>query len=134
MHYVSVFLNIAKFADFCSKNVDASRTQEAWFMYFLDLFQVRYKCAKFHIVGYVWQLSGRGAFLALPIFERPQKGSSWIRLKQSLKRIFNISAVLKVAVLIGIFFPDSTKHKIVCKKITTFFKQRLSIILWSFSS
>ena len=36
------------------------------FMDFLDLFYVRYICAKFHnfiIVGYVWQILGRGTFL-----------------------------------------------------------------------
>ena len=33
-----------------------------------------------------------------------------------------------------IIFLDSTKLKIAWKKITTFFKQRVSIMLWSFSS
>ena len=35
---------------------------------------------------------------------------------------------------IFIIFFDSTTFEIVCKKITTFFKRHVSIILWSFSS
>ena len=35
---------------------------------------------------------------------------------------------------ISVIFFDSTKFKIVWIKITTFFKRRVSIILWSFSS
>ena len=39
-----------------------------------------------------------------------------------------------ISLQIFIIFPDSTKLKIVWIKITTFFKRRVSIILWSFSS
>ena len=35
---------------------------------------------------------------------------------------------------VKIIFLDSTKLKIVWKKITIFFKQGVSVILWSFSS
>ena len=36
--------------------------------------------SSFMIVGYLWQILERGAFLALPIREQPQKGPSWIGL------------------------------------------------------
>ena len=47
---MSVFLDIAKFADFRSENADVSRTQEVCHVIhiFLDILQVRYNCVKFH--------------------------------------------------------------------------------------
>ena len=50
MPFIPVFPEILKIADFRWKNADVSRTQRCvtWFMYFLDLLQVRYNCAKFH--------------------------------------------------------------------------------------
>ena len=33
-----------------------------WFIYFLDLLWVRYSSAKFHNIGYVWLILGRGPF------------------------------------------------------------------------
>ena len=36
----------------------------------------------FIIVGYVWHILGRGAFLVLLIREQPQKSPTWIGLKQ----------------------------------------------------
>ena len=41
---------------------------------------------------------------------------------------------VRIFVLLKMIFLDSTKLKIVWTKITTFFKRRVSIILWSFSN
>ena len=46
MQFTSVFLNIAKFANFRSKNTDVSRTQAV--CYVIDIFCGSYNCAKFH--------------------------------------------------------------------------------------
>ena len=50
MESISEFLDIAKIADFWSKNADVSRTQGVCHVIhiFLDLPWVRYNCAKFH--------------------------------------------------------------------------------------
>ena len=50
MHFISVFLDMAKFADFKWKNAKISRTQGVCHVIhmFLDLLWVRYNCAKFH--------------------------------------------------------------------------------------
>ena len=50
MQYVSVFLDITKFADFRGKNADVSKTQGVChvFIYFFDLLEVRYNYVKFH--------------------------------------------------------------------------------------
>ena len=46
MQSTSVFLNIAKFANFRSKNADVSRTQAVCFV--IHIFCGSYNCAKFH--------------------------------------------------------------------------------------
>ena len=46
MQFTSVFLKIAKFANFRSKNTDVSRTQAV--CYVIDIFCGSYNCAKFH--------------------------------------------------------------------------------------
>ena len=50
---ISVFSDIAKFADFRRKNADVSGTQGVChvnyiFIYFVGLLELRYNCAKFH--------------------------------------------------------------------------------------
>ena len=53
-------------------------------------------------------------------------------LKTYYKRILIRTAIFQnKEQKIFIIFLDSTKLKIVCKKITTFFKRRVSIMLWS---
>ena len=53
-----------------------------WFMYFLDLLWVRYKCANFHHCRICMaDFRERGAFLLPPPKpERPRKSPSWIGL------------------------------------------------------
>ena len=43
----------------------------------------------FIILGYVWQILGRGTFLPIQpyIFEQPRKGLSWIGLRQKISHI-----------------------------------------------
>ena len=81
---ISVFLDIAKFADFRKKNADVSRTQAVCHVIHIVFgTSLGINLPIFIIVGYVWQILGRGGgFLALPIREQPQKSPTWIGLKQ----------------------------------------------------
>ena len=91
MQSISVFLDIAKFADFQWKNADVSRTQGCvtWFIYFLDLLRVRYNCANFHHCRIcVTDLREGGPFWPPAIREQPRKSSSWIRLKNTSSGCF----------------------------------------------
>ena len=65
MKSISTFLAIAKFTDFWEKNADFSRTQKTCHVIhiFLDLLQVRYKCAKFHHCRICVTNFRKGAFL-----------------------------------------------------------------------
>ena len=52
-----------------------------WVIYFLDLFPVRYNCAKFHHCRIcATDFRERGPFFALPNCEEPRKSPSWIGL------------------------------------------------------
>ena len=64
MQFIPVFLDIEKFADFRSKIADVSGT---WFIYFLDLFQVGYNCAKFHHCRICVTDLREGGFLPTPL-------------------------------------------------------------------
>ena len=82
MQSISVCLDIAKFGNFSWKMLMSTEIKECvtWFIYFLDLLQVRYNFAKFHhcrisVTGFrEWCLFGP------PIREQPQKSPSWIGL------------------------------------------------------
>ena len=53
-----------------------------WFIYFLDLYWVRYNCAKFHNCRICVTDFREGAFLPPPpIRERPRKSPSWVGLR-----------------------------------------------------
>ena len=83
---ISVFLNIIKFADFRSKNCDASRTQEVGHVVyiFLDLLLVRYHSIKFHQCRVcLTDYRDMGPFYRHPsIREQPQKGQFCIGLNK----------------------------------------------------
>ena len=85
MQSISVFLYIAKFADFQRKNVDVRRTKGVCQM--IDIFfgSSLVKVLSFFIVGYVWQVLGGGLF-GTPspptILEQPRKSTSWIGLRE----------------------------------------------------
>ena len=79
---ISVFLDITKFADFRWQNA-------SWLLQSRDLhifwIFLRYviTAPSFIIVGYVWQILGRGVDLfglPTPIREQPRKSLSWIGL------------------------------------------------------
>ena len=82
---ISVFLHVAKFADFLLKNADVGRIQEM--CYFIHIFfgssSVRYNCAKFrHCWISVTDFRERGPFGPHPIREQHWKGPYWIVLKK----------------------------------------------------
>ena len=82
MHSIFVFLDLAKFADFRWKNGDVSRTQgvcHVIHIHFGPSVDKVYFVPSFIIVGYVWQILRREAFLPA-IREQPQKSPSWIGL------------------------------------------------------
>ena len=86
MQFISVFLNIAKFADFRRKTADVSRTYAV--CHVIYIFNIFLRCGitvpSFIIVGYVRQILGsRGAFLPPLIREKPWKCPPWIRLRYS---------------------------------------------------
>ena len=87
MQSISVFLDIAKFADFRWKMLMSAELKGCvtWFIYFLDLLWVRYNCAKFYhcrICGTGFREGGLFALhLPAPIREQPQKSPSWIELR-----------------------------------------------------
>ena len=79
MQSISVFVDIAEFADFRWKIADVSRTQ--WMCHviyiFLDLLWLRYNCAKFHHCRiFVIDFREERAFLPRPIREQPRKSPS----------------------------------------------------------
>ena len=82
MQSISVFLDIAKFADFRRKNADVSRTQGVCHVihtFFLDLLWGRYNCGKFHHCRIcVTNFREEGGIFASPppIREQPLKSSS----------------------------------------------------------
>ena len=75
MQFISVFLNIAKFADFRRKTADVSRTYAV--CHVIYIFNIFLRCGitvpSFIIVGYVRQILGsRGAFLPPPSVRSPE--------------------------------------------------------------
>ena len=84
----SVFLNIAKFADFWWKMLMSAELKGCvtWFINFLDLHWLRYNCAKFHHCRiFVIDFMKGGLFAPpFPIREQPRKSSSWILLRNLL--------------------------------------------------
>ena len=59
---------------------------------------------------------------------------SWISVLKSFIYIFFVFSSYYIRKSYFSIFLDNTKRKIVWIKITTFFKRRVSIILWSFHS
>ena len=91
MQFKFVFLDIAKFTDFRWKMLMSAKLKECvtWFIYFVDLLQVRYNSAKFHHCRIcVTDFREVGAFLAPPpIREQPRKSPSWIGFRD-IKELF----------------------------------------------
>ena len=85
MKSISVFLDIAKFADFRWKMLMPAELKGCvtWFISFLDLLWVRYICAKFHHCRMcVTDFREGGHFCPNPpICKQPRKSPSWIGLK-----------------------------------------------------
>ena len=44
----------------------------AWYIYFLDILLIRRDPAKFHHIGYIWQILGRKTFLLPSVLEQPE--------------------------------------------------------------
>ena len=83
MQSISVFLGITKFADFRWKNADVSRTQGVCHVIhiFFECSLGKVKLPSFIIVGYLWQILGRGDLFGPSIREQPRKCPSWIRVR-----------------------------------------------------
>ena len=66
------------------KNADVSRTQgvcQVIYIFLWILLRQGITVPSFIIVGYVWQILGRGPFYPFPIREQPRKDPSWIGLR-----------------------------------------------------
>ena len=81
MQSISVFLDITKLADFWRKNANISRSQEVCHVihiFFKSSLGKSIAVPGFIIVGYVWQILGRGSLFGATIREQPRKCLSWI--------------------------------------------------------
>ena len=75
MRSMPVFLDVAKVADLRWKNADVSRTHgvsDMIYIFFLIFFRQGTTVPSSIIVGYVWQILGRGVFCS-PTREQPEK-------------------------------------------------------------
>ena len=75
MQSIPVFLDVTKVADLRWKNADVSRTHgmsDMIYIFFLIFFRQGTTVPSSIIVGYVWQILGRGAFCS-PTREQPEK-------------------------------------------------------------
>ena len=93
MQSISVFLVLAKCADFRRKNADVSRTSVVRNVIYIfsDLLRVRYSCAKCHHCRICKTYFREGGFLVPPICEQPRKkGPSSIGLisHKSFQQLF----------------------------------------------
>ena len=80
---ISVFLHVTKFTDFRWKNADVSRSQGvSYVIHMIFGSSLGITVPSFIIVGYIWQILGRGSLFALHL---------WKILKRSiLNRVKNI--------------------------------------------
>ena len=96
MQSISVFLDIAKFANFRWKMLMSAEFKACitWFVYFSDLLLL--KCAKFHrcriYVTDFMEGGGGGSYLPPLICGQPWKGPSWIRLTRIISPSKNKSS------------------------------------------
>ena len=98
MESISVFLDIAKVADFRWWNADVSRTQVVCHVIyiFLDLLQVTYNSViSFIIRGYVWQILA----LKRPILNWV-KNSFFIEQCQAINSVMFFNRILRVHIMI----------------------------------
>ena len=119
MQSISVFLNIAKFADFRWKNADVSRTQGVWhdsYMFWIFFWQ-GITVPSFIIVGCVTDFRDGGPFCPPPIREQPQKSPSWIGLTTSSNIVSTTTDITfwEFRFLCQILFSPQVKRNILAK-------------------
>ena len=85
MYQNTIYICISWYSKICwfpVKNADVSRIQGVCHVIHMLFGSSLGKLwlPSFIIVGFVWQILGKGAFLPIPFLEQPQKGLSWIKL------------------------------------------------------
>ena len=124
MWFISVFLDIAKFAHFLRKNSDVSRNQEIYHVIYVFFGSSlgNLKLLSFNIEVYIWQILLRWTFLATPHPKAAPERPILNRLKDKailiMWIIFNWIAQLNFAK--EFFFVQTIKYLTLC-----------NILVWS---
>ena len=137
MHSIYVFLDITKFADFQWKILMSAILWGCvtWFIYFLDIFYVRYNYAKFHHCRICVKDFREEGFLPLPppIREQPRKCPSWIGqifFRLSSKSVFSTKS--SISSLVTNFSCASLVAKLSAVNLLSSFE--VIYLLWSWTS